>query len=193
MLNQVITLESNFSKSIGFDQHNLYVSHVQFSTITGLKDECGNSDRGSSQTIPLDSIQKITYTKDEKAITIYFLKQSNKKKSFYIEGFHPETALDFINSLAKAAGMDRSGGGEENKQDYTQKYLTLAGVVIFTVGFAWIANLPRTGHRKQLIKLLQDIGPAAICITGGIIVLIILFQIFKQSRQPANQIVFQKK
>lgn len=192
MINQVLTLESNGIKSIGFDQANLYLSSVQFSTIDGLRDHCLDSTGKSSPSIPLNMIQKLTHTAGEEAITIYFMKQDGKQKSFFIEGFNPESAAEFIKEVAKYSGIfgtDATGG---KKHDFTKHYLTLGGLAIFIPLFAWFASWPRTGRRSQIFKLLQDIGPNGIIIIGVIGVAIVLFQMFRQKRKPANQTILQR-
>lgn len=192
MIDQVINLTSNGIKSIGFDATNVYLSNVQFGTIDGLRDKCINSTRGASQKIPLDKIQKLTHTEEEEAISIYFLRDSGKKKSFYLEGFNPEAAERFIRSLAQQAELIDFRGTESKKRDFTKQYITIAGVLFFIPIIAWIASGSRTGRRSNLVKLAQDIGPVGIVIIGVIILLIVLFQMYRISRQPANQTVFSK-
>lgn len=192
MIDQVINLASNSIKSIGFDATNVYLSNVQFGTIDGLRDKCINSTRGSSRKIPLDKIHKLTHTAGEEAISIYFFGDSGKKKSFYLEGFNPEIAEQFIRSLAQQAGLNDFRGSESKKRDFTKQYVTIAGLLVFIPAIAWIASGPRTGRRSNLVKLAQDIGPVGIIIIGAVILLVVLFQMYRISRQPANQTVFSK-
>lgn len=192
MLNKVITLESNGMKSIAFDEVNLYISSAQFGTIEGLRDKCLGATSRSSPFIPLNMIQKLTHTDDAEEISVYFLRQNGKQKSYYLEGFNPELAKEFVQEVAKAAGLTGSEESSGKKHDFTKHYITLGGLAIFIPVMIWIAGWPRTGRRTQIIKLLQDIGPAGVSIIGAIILAVVLFQMYRLKRKPANQTVYNR-
>ncbi|NOQ72374.1 MAG: hypothetical protein GQ574_10260 [Crocinitomix sp.] len=188
MINTVFSLNSQLSKSIGFDNANLYISHLQFSEMENLQHECLNSGKRASPTIALNKIQKLSYTEEDQAVTISFEKDSGKVKSIFLEGFDLNERASFVAILAETAGINSSA--PESSKSYTDIYLSIFGTVFFTSGIAWIASWPRTGVRSRLVKTMQDIGPMGVSIVGGIILLIFLYKLYKRSKEPTNQIIY---
>ncbi|MFT5819706.1 MAG: hypothetical protein ACI8ZM_000931 [Crocinitomix sp.] len=190
MINTVFSLHSQMSKSIGFDNSNLYISHLQFAEIESLQNECLNSGKRASPTIALNKIQKLSFTEEDQAVTISFEKDSGKTKSIFLEGFDLNNRAAFVAALAEAAGINSSA--PESSKNYSDLYISIFGTVFFTTGIAWIASGSRTGVRSRLVKTMQDIGPMGISIVGGLILLTFLYKMYKRSKEPTNQITYMR-
>ncbi len=193
MINEVLILEGQFSKSIGFDSSNLYVSSLQFGSIEALRNKCLNGGKRSSQKIALNKIQKLTYNEENDAMSIHFLKDSGKSKSFYLEGFDLNLRVHFFEALAEASSLRSTGLEKKKIRDYSKFYLTIGGIILFTSVAAWAGSWPRTGRRTQLIKLMQDIGPFGVMMIGTVLILIVLYKMYKHSKLPENQHVYKRQ
>lgn len=192
MIEQVLILSSDSTKSTAFDATNLYVSNKQFGTLDGLRDHCQHSNKIADRKIPLQKIHKLVYTEGAGNLTVSYTNEAGKNKNYYLTGLHPSTGNAWVQALVSAIGLRAGEGKDAKKHDFTRQYISLAGIFIFTPVIAWIASGPRTGRRSQLVKLTQDIGPMGICIIGGLFLLFVLFQMYRQSRKPGDQTTFTK-
>jgi len=194
MLNTVYSLFSQFSKSIGFDETNLYLSAAQYGEFENLKTECLSNLKKSSPTVPLHQIQKIVFSDHDGKMVIYFLKESGKKKNYALEGFDPNVKALFALDLAQAAGMlnHENPNAQSKTKDFTPFYLSIGGILIATTICAWFGSQPRVGYRSDFYKLMQNLGPSGVSVLGGIALLIIFYRMYKYGRKPADQNVYSR-
>jgi hypothetical protein len=193
MVNIVFHLRSQFSRSIGFDSSNLYISSLQFAEIESLRNECLTANKRSSPKIPFHTIQKIVFDDQDEGITIHFLKESGKKKNIFIDGFDPELKALFGHALAKIAGITNYDFGKNKTKDFEKHYISIGGTILGTSYIAWVAESPRTGRRSNMGQLAQNLGAVGVSIIGGLFIIGILYLMYKQSRRPANQHVYKRQ
>ncbi|MDG1475965.1 MAG: hypothetical protein P8Q14_02360 [Vicingaceae bacterium] len=192
MINNVYHLESQFTKSIGFDSGSLYLSSLQFDSIQGLRNKCDSSSKRSDIKIALNDIQKITLNDQSENVTLDFKNRAGKSKNYHLTGFPTGLKEGFCSELAKTAGIINHQLRENKTVDFSIHYLRIAGTVIGTSVIAYFASTPRTGRRSQMYRLAQDIGPIGVSIIGGIFLLFILYLMYKQMKNPANENVYSR-
>lgn len=190
--NSVFHIESQFCKSIGFDNSNLYLSSLQFGTIEALSDQCLNGNKRSSPFVPLHLIEKIEFDEQDNTLNIHFQKSSGGKKSYHLEGFSPIYKLAFAHALAAEAKLTVHRKKKNKKKDFQKSYVSIGGTVLFTGALIWISETPRTGRRSNLVKLVQDLGPIGVSIIGILIIMVILIGMYRRTKQPTDQHIYQR-
>jgi hypothetical protein len=190
MINTVFRLESSFSKSIGFDSGFLYLSALQYESIEGLRDKCNSSTKRSDMKIALSDIQKIALNDQSESITLHYKNKNGRTKNFHLTDFHPNTKEVLCSSLAKAAGITNHELKKNKTVDFSIDYIRIGATIIGTGFVAYFSNEPISGSRSSLLKLAKDIGPVGVSITGGILILFILYKMYKQTKNPANEDVY---
>lgn len=190
LINTAIPINAQFTKTIGFDNTNFYISNLQFQSIEGLRDHCLTANKVASPAIPLSNLQKLTFNDGGGALKITYTKPNGKTKNFHLDGVPAQILPVVTSEVASEARLIEDKNLEKKTTDFSKSYITLVGTVIFTGGCMWIASTPRTGRRSNLVKLAQDIGPTGVAVIGGVILLITLFGMYRKSRKPATQRVF---
>ena len=190
MINTVFRLESPFCKSIGFDSGFLYLSALQYESIEGLRERCNSSSKRSDMKIALSDIQKITLHDQSESITLYFKNKNGRTKNYHLTDFHPNTKEDLCSGLAKAAGITNHTLNQNKTVDFSIDYLRIGGTIIGTAVIAYLSTGSRSGRRSSMFKLAQEIGPIGVSIIGGILLLFILYRMYKQTKNPANEDVY---
>lgn len=192
MINHVLHLDNQFTKSIGFDSGNLYLSSLQFDSIEGLRNKCNESSKRSDIKIALNDIQKITLNDQSENITLHFKTREGKSKNYHLTNFPIGLKETFCSELAKAAGIVNHELRKNKTVDFSIHYLRIAGIVIGTSVIAYFSTTPRTGRRSQMYRLAQDLGPIGVSCIGGIFLLFILYLMYKQMKNPANENIYSR-
>jgi len=192
MINTVFHLENQFTKSIGFDSGDLYLSALQFESIEGLRNHCNSSSKRSDIKIALNDILKITLNDQSENITLHFRKKNGKSKNYYLTNFQSGLKESFCSTLAKTAGITNHKFKKNKTVDFSIHYLRIGGIIIGTGIIAYLANGPRTGRRSNMFKLAQDLGPIGVSVIGGILLFFVLLLMYKQMKNLANENIYSR-
>ncbi len=202
MENKIFEVKAGVSRSIVLREDEIWLSEKSIGNIE--KFEKAVNKTGLLKTaykIPLSSVFHVSYNEASEKAEVEYINEKGKKKFVEINFNDKALSNQFGEYLGEKLGFERTSTQENRLIPLLLNsfYLVLSVFLTVALGISDDSSVFDSGRRKgstvrAIMKLIVDtVGHTGVFIIGGLISILVAYNLYKRFKNPSNEVSYKKQ
>ncbi len=202
MENKIYQVKAGVSRSIVLREDEIWLSESSIGNIEKFEKAVNKTGLlKRAYKIPLSSVFHVSYNEASEKAEVEYINEKGKKKFVEINFNDKALSNQFGEYLGEKLGFERTSTQENRLIPLLLNsfYLVLSVFLTVALGISDDSSVFDSGSRKgstvrAIMKLIVDtVGHTGVFIIGGLISILVAYNLYKRFKNPSNEVSYKKQ